>query len=149
MENDDDALTTQPEPTLREMIAENLKDAATEAEAPAPAEREAPPASEVQAPQAEAPKPGKTAGRPRDEKGRLLPGKPVLEQATAPTQTESPGPQAGSAGAVPAPSALAIQRPSTWKKEHWAAFDQLATQNPALAAYIQQREAEYAKGVST
>lgn len=82
---------------------------------------------------------GRTAGRARDEHGRLLPGKAdpaakVAQQPQAQAQTQ----------ATPK-----IQRPSSWKKDHWDAFDQLASQNPALAEYINQRESEYAKGVST
>lgn len=36
-------------------------------------------------------------------------------------------------------------RPSTWKKEYWEHFDKL---DPNLAAYINQREGEFTKGVS-
>jgi len=37
-------------------------------------------------------------------------------------------------------------RPSTWKKDYWEHWDTL---DPKLAEYINQREGEYAKGVST
>ena len=65
--------------------------------------------------------------------------------STSPTSSGLPAQAATPAAAVPA----TIQRPSTWKKEHWGAFDKIAQENPALAAYINQREGEYAKGVST
>jgi hypothetical protein len=38
-----------------------------------------------------------------------------------------------------------VQRPSSWKKEHWEAFDKL---DPTVQAYILQRETEAARGVS-
>lgn len=92
------------------------------------------------------PRPGRTAGRPRDASGKLLPGKPVL----APQATDSPPAAAPSleAPAVPAvpPS---IKRPSSWKKDHWEAFDKIAVENPALAQYMVQREEEFSRGVST
>jgi hypothetical protein len=95
-------------------------------------------------------KPGRTAGRARDEHGKLLPGKAVRQENSAATPnavTPIRAPeQASQAVAADTPKP---QRPSSWKKEHWEHFDQLAATNPALAAYINQRESEYAKGVST
>lgn len=75
------------------------------------------------------------ADRERDEKGRFAPkseAKPTGDLAP-PQEPVKPKPQ----------------RPSTWKKDHWESFDRLAAENPALAEYINQREGEYAKGVST
>ena len=90
---------------------------------------------------------GRTAGRPRDEKGRLLPGKPIKDAAPQ-AQTPEGGPPPTTA--QPAPAAAApVPRPSSWKKDHWDAFDKLAQENPALAQYINQREQEFARGVGT
>lgn len=85
-------------------------------------------------------KPGRTAGRARDESGRLLPGKAAPAQVTA-----KAAPQAQNA-APAAPEKPRPKYPSTWKKDyapHWESAD------PAFAEYLLQREAEYAKGVST
>lgn len=76
-------------------------------------------------------KAGRTAGRERDEKGRLLPGpakKP--EVVVAPPVQAEPHPE----------------RPSSWKKDYWDHWGKL---DPSVAKYIRQREDEYAKGVST
>jgi len=99
------------------------------------------PASEastpVEQPKTDPEKPGRTAGRSRDESGRLLPGpakKPEVQPATAvaaqPVQPEVKRPP----------------RPSSWKKDYWDHWEKL---DPKLAEYIHQRESEYAKGVST
>lgn len=84
-------------------------------------------------PKVEAKTEGRTTGRSRDEHGRLLPGKaekpPVAE--TAP---------------VVEPQVQRPPRPSSWKKEMWEHYDKL---DPKAAEYIHQREAEFAKGVST
>lgn len=114
-------------------------------EAPAPVEVTQEAASPVETTTPE--KQGRTAGRERDEKGRLLPGKreaaPQAPQATQAPKAP-PAPQVAPEAPKPRPS-----RPSTWKKDYWEAFDKLATENPSLADYINQRESEYAKGVST
>lgn len=84
---------------------------------------------------------GRTAGRPRDEQGRLLPGKPVKD--ATPPATLSPPPSLE--GVVPVVAATK-PRPSSWKKDfdqHWEKFD------PSVQEYILQRESEFAKGVST
>ena len=79
--------------------------------------------------------------RLRDEKGRFTEGKaePKAEvkaevklPAAAPTATQ--------------PEVVRPARPSSWKKDYWEHWDKL---DPAVAAYINQREGEYAKGVST
>ena len=84
-------------------------------------------------------KAGRTAGRLRDEHGRLLPGKP-----------EKPAVVQAVATAAPAePVKPKMPPPSSWKKDHWTSWDKIATENPQLADYLNQREGEFAKGVST
>lgn len=93
-------------------------------------------------------KPGRTSGRPRDEHGRLLPGK----VAAAPASLSSSQASGGTEPPTPLPVAAAppaVQRPSSWKKEYWEHFDKIAQENPQLADYINQREREYSQGVST
>lgn len=50
---------------------------------------------------------------------------------------------------LPAVAPKPPQRPSSWKKDHWEAWDKIAQENPALAQYLNQRETEFARGVST
>lgn len=91
----------------------------------------------------EEPKAGRTAGRPRDENGRLLPGKPAKPAAAA------PGSPAAGVTAPEQPQAPAVARParpSSWKKDYWDHWEKL---DPKLAEYLVQRENEFAKGVST
>ncbi len=143
MENDE--LITQPEPTLREMIAENLRDAADDQEPIAPgAKPEAVPADAPQVATPEEAKPGKTAGRPRDEKGRLLPGKPILEPA--PVIEAQP---------APAPASKPAWQPK-WPKEALPVYDKLMSgqaitpdEARQMAAQIEKRERDFATGVST
>ena len=99
----------------------------TPVETPAPEKVEAVETAEQKA--------GRTAGRPRDEHGRLLPGK-------AEKPTEKPVEQA----APVVEQVTRPPRPSSWKKEMWEHYDKL---DPKLAEYIHQREGEFAKGVST
>ena len=87
-------------------------------------------------PAADQEKPGRTAGRARDEHGRLLPGKPVRPEAEAPAVPAAPE----------TPTKPFPQRPSSWKKDYWDHWGKL---DPSVAEYINQRESEYAKGVST
>lgn len=99
------------------------------------------------APSSSAAEPQK-GGQARDEKGRFA------ESAKAPADAGRVAAGAAPAAQVTAPAAAEPakprpQRPSTWKKDYWEAFDKLATENPALAEYINQREGEYANGVST
>lgn len=117
-------------------------------------ERDTPPAEQVETPAAatqaetpattgatEAQQPGRTAGRPRDEKGRLLPGKADLEvkaQVIAPKPSTQPQAQAAPASAR--------KPPSSWKKDHWESWGKL---EPGLQDYLEQREGEFARGVST
>lgn len=90
-------------------------------------------------------KPGRTAGRARDEHGRLLPGKAVREPAAEPKAPSAPI-QAQAALEAPAAPKQHPNRPSSWKKEMWDHWGKL---DPQVAEYINQREGEYAKGVST
>ncbi len=84
--------------------------------------------------QPEAEKPGRTDGRQRDEHGRLLPGKAQRQEPAQRTQQQSVQ--------TPPP-------PSSWKKDHWESWNKIAAENPQLADYLNQREGEFAKGVST
>lgn len=102
---------------------------AVEAQQTAPVET--PQATETAVPEGETAE--QKAERLRDEKGRFAPGK-----AEAP-KVEAKAPEVPVAPARPA-------RPSSWKKDYWEHWDKL---DPKLAAYIHQREQEYAQGVST
>lgn len=84
-------------------------------------------------------KPGRTAGRARSPDGKLLPGKAKPADTTTP---EVPG---AAAAIVATPAVPRPPRPSSWAKEHWEAWEQI---DPKVAAYINQREQEYARGVS-
>lgn len=86
-------------------------------------------------------KPGRTAGRARDEAGKLLPGKPAENKGFV-----KPKEQEGVITATPVPAKPRPPRPSSWKKDYWEHWDKL---DPSVAEYINQRESEYAKGVST
>lgn len=77
----------------------------------------------------------KTDGRPRDEQGRFVPSDKGPEVQKASQQEPQPLPE------VKRPP-----RPSSWKKDYWDHWEKL---DPKLAEYINQRESEYAKGVST
>lgn len=151
MENEE-----SPGATLRDDLsaAFDAAEAGTLGQAP-----EAPPIDTTPAPAAGAApveetseqKAGRTAGRPRDAQGRLLPGKATppdaAPQVPKPDAALAPGATAQPAPAVPAPSQ--VQRPSGMKKEHWASFDKIAAENPAFASYLIQRDRDYAQGVST
>lgn len=137
-----------PETTLRDA----LNDAVSQHEEtgqPAAEPQAEQPAEPAQAQETEKPKgAGRTEGRARDEKGRLLPGKAQKESAEQP---EIPAQPQVAKAQVPAPASAEVKkinRPSSWKKDHWESFDKIAQENPALAEYINQREGEYAKGVS-
>jgi hypothetical protein len=100
-------------------------------------------------------RPGRTAGRARDESGRLLPGeakKPSAAPSNPATPIRAPEQAVATGAADPKP----LNRPSSWKKEMWPLWDKLA-KGEALtpeearlkAEYILQREGDFAKGVST
>lgn len=136
---------------LREQLSQALNDVSnSEAQTPdSGAGVDAPVAPEQTDAASDPSKPGRTAGRSRDDQGRLLPGKAkdsAQEQGkpATPTSTSEQSP-----AVAPVADTKRPQRPSTWKKDHWEGFDKLAETNPALAEYINQRESEFAKGVST
>lgn len=115
-----------------------LRDALTEALGKSEQTNEAPTETKVEAPVESAPVETETAEqreqRQRDDKGRFARSqeKPETPQATAaPVQTRKP--------------------PSSWKKDYWQQWDRLGT-DPELSKlqdYIEQREQDFAKGVST
>jgi hypothetical protein len=89
--------------------------------------------------------------RARDERGRFAPEEsaPGAAEVTTPAAT----PQV--TDAVPAAEPQ-LQRPTTWKKDYLPIWDKLATGQPLtaeearkLAEYSNQREKEFATGVST
>jgi hypothetical protein len=88
------------------------------------------------------------AQRARDEAGRFAKQEQVAQADAKAAPQANP-----SAGQTPVPSqspaVAAPTRPSSWKKDYWADYDKIATENPKLADYLNQREREYATGVST
>lgn len=118
--------------SLRETIETAVNTVEESQEVPVVAQVETPAPVET-----EEQKLGRTAGRERDEHGRLLPGK-----------AQRPEPQTETVAAVPPPKPVAPP-PSSWKKDHWDSWQKIATENPPLAEYLNQREGEFAKGVST
>ena len=79
-----------------------------------------------------------TTDRARDELGRFT----AKQQAEA--QAEKVDQQAAPTEPPPAPARP--PRPSSWKKEYWDHWEKI---DPNLAEYLNQRESEFAKGVST
>lgn len=134
--------------TLRAAIEEavnTVEQSTTEPEAPVketPATVAEKPAAAATPAETEAEKTGRTAGRARDEHGRLLPGKPEKPVEKPPAEAVAP--------VVPAvPAKPKIPPPSSWKKDYWESWDKIATEHPQTAEYMTQREGEFAKGVST
>lgn len=129
----------QPQATLRETLIDSIAQH-TEPETP----EVAAPAETIEA----EPKPGRTAGRARDEAGKLLPSKAVKD---APLASETKPEQVVSA--TPAPELP--KPPSSWKKELWPVWEALhkgaitPEQAKSLVEYIPQRETQFASGVST
>lgn len=124
--------------TIEKITDDVLKEPPAAEPTPAPATEAAPPeTTETEAQRAE---------RLRDEKGRFVEGKP---EAPAKTEARPKPAPAQAAAPAPEPQTTTLQRPSTWKKEHWESFDQIAKQFPGVAQYILDREGQYAKGVST
>lgn len=134
--------------TLREVV----EGAVNEAEEVAPVVEapvvETPPEQVAAAPTETAEqKAGRTAGRERDDKGRLLPGAAKKPEEAAPAPV---------APVVAAPEAKPIPRPSSWEKGMWPVWEKLnagtsldAKEARQLAEYTNKREGDYAKGVST
>lgn len=123
------------QPTLRETLTAGVEKMAAEVVAPVVETSKAESEAEVKKDVVSAEiKDTRTAGRPRDQFGRLLPGKPVKEDAPKTEETS----------VSEAPKRPA--RPSWWKKDfdsHWEQFD------PKVAEYIHERERQYQSGVST
>ena len=141
--------------TLRDQIAAQVDALETVQDEPqAPAAAPGPSADEVVGganPPAQSDgddqKPGRTAGRLRDEQGRLLPGKAERPPEIPPQVAEAAKPGAGLPPPVVTPAAEpAVAHPSSWKKEMWGEWAKLP---PTVQQYINQRESEYARGVST
>lgn len=87
--------------------------------------------------------------RARDEAGRFA--KQDQVEKTEPKAAPQASPPTGATPETPVAPAVAapVQRPSSWKKDYWADYDKIATENPKLAEYLNQREREFATGVST
>lgn len=86
--------------------------------------------------------------RARDDAGRFAKEQAEKAELKAAPQASPPTgdkPETSIAPAVAAP----VQRPSSWKKDYWADYDKIAQENPKLAEYLNQREREFATGVST
>lgn len=119
----------KPQTTLRDTIAEAFDEHAELPEGSEPTVQ-----TGLAAPAPETPlAPGeKIDDRPRDEHGKFIKAEePKLdEKAAAPLEPEVKRPP----------------RPSSWKKDYWEHWDKL---DPKLAEYLNQRESEFAKGVST
>ena len=129
---------------LREAVeaAVNTVTEAQEAKEPVtPAEKVEPQveAKEVSVTTEPVEKSSRTEGRPRDDKGRLLPGPAAKVDAPKPELKVEAAP-------VAAPPKPKTPPPSSWKKETWEHWEKA---DPNLQAYIAQRESEFAKGVST
>lgn len=85
--------------------------------------------------------------RLRDEAGRFAKQESKTDQPSAGKPSAQPAATAGQeATAQPAAAQQRPPRPSSWKKDYEAHWEQL---DPKLAEYIHQREREYASGVST
>lgn len=82
--------------------------------------------------------------RARDDAGRFAKEQANVAPQVPPSTVAKADPSLAPAAAAPSP-----QRPSSWKKDYWADYDKIATENPKLAEYLNQREREFATGVST
>lgn len=90
-------------------------------------------------------KPGRTAGRERDEKGRLLPGPAKRDSAAASEKADNTPTQ----GPAPAPAAESKPRPNyptTFRKGHEQLWNTLPHE---FLDELVKRERDYANGVST
>lgn len=123
--------------SLRDQLASQLdKIEVTATEEPSsPHAETVEPAEPVESSTPEDSKPGRTAGRPRDDKGRLLPGRAERSEVVPEVQAQP----------VEQPKQRP-PRPSSWKKDYWDHWEKI---DPSLAEYLTQRESEFAKGVST
>lgn len=142
--------------SLRDQLSANLDEqikneepAQTPVEAPAPTEtvEAAPPID----------KPGRTAGRARDDSGRLLPGAAKRPETSAAQPGTSAQPldataqQSAPAAAETKPEPKARPKyPSTWKRDFQPLWDKVPEDLLPMIEYAAvQRESEFAKGVST
>lgn len=75
--------------------------------------------------------------RARDEAGRFTKAERDAQQAAADAAQ----------GEVEKPQRL--QRPSSWKKDYQAKWDQIVDTDPQMAQYLLEREQQFASGVST
>lgn len=91
--------------------------------------------------------PEQKADRIRDEKGRFAANNESTQKRAPTVDTQrSPANTSTKTEAEGLETKARPQRPSSWKKDYWEHWDKL---DPKLAEYINQREQEYAKGVST
>lgn len=138
--------------SLRDQLAANLDVIETQ-ETPAPVEQT--PAAEAPAAETQVEsKPGRTAGRERDEQGRLKPGPAKRPETSVAELGKAPPAQNNTAQAIQAaPAAEPKARPkypSTWKRDYQQLWDKAPDDLLPLLEYVGiQREGEYAKGVST
>lgn len=88
--------------------------------------------------------------RLRDERGRFAKAEQVVGDAQPPQSAQPTAqPVAADATNVAAPATPAVdlrKPPSSWSKDQWERWNKL---DPETQAYIEKREADYAKGVST
>lgn len=121
------------ETTLREALSSAFETQETET----PVEPVAETTTEV-APSATLETEEQKADRLRDEKGRFAPKDSALAQAIQTPPADSQ--------AAPVQATEPRKPPSSWKKDYWEAYQKL---DPQLAEYINQREQQFASGVST
>ena len=134
-------MTIEAAPTVRDSLVAAMETVEAPADtetvaAPPPVETPAetlPPAGETEAQKAE---------RLRDEKGRFVEGKVVTPKEAAKLVA---APAAAAPPVVEAPK-IKVPRPTSWKKELESHWDTLP---PEIQSYVNQREREYATGVST
>ncbi len=133
--------------TLRDMLETNLdaSEAGTLGNAPEPIAVTSAPADAISE---------SAAQRTRDEQGRFANGEKSSprDAAQAPAAAQVADPLSG----AQVDASAALQRPTTWKKEYLPIWDKLSAggqltpeESRKLADYSQQREREFATGVST
>lgn len=123
--------------TLRDELSASF-DSVMDAQIPGPTQDAAQPAAETETQREE---------RLRDEAGRFAKQETKTDQPSAGKPSAQPAATGGQeAPAQPAAAQQRPPRPSSWKKDFEAHWEQL---DPKLAEYIHQREREYASGVST
>lgn len=120
--------------TLRDQLAAAFDAADAPAETPA-----------AEAPAVES-APIATDGPARDDKGRFAPKSAGSDAPTTQTLNGTAASPSPADTAPPVEEKPKPPRPSSWKKEMWGHWDTL---NPDVQAYLNQRESEYSRGVST